>query len=312
MTALLAIALFLAQAPIAPVGQTTQTTFEFHSGFWINLHHTLFNQAAGMKAGRPPDLTDLPPAEAGVWNQALTFYGQSLVNHDLLEASMVRMNQALALAGNTSDLQAPTLSRNMEQVLEAVAPIYQARWWPEHDKKNREWIASITVLVAKHESGLKPALARAYDTPWPKGAARVEVSYYVTGNSAYTSTEPTLITVSSRSERNQGAGGLETLFHEAGHALVQKTFAEIAKEEKSRKKDLKYRDIWHALIFYTTGELVRKQLPELEPYATKYGLWEGNWPEMLHLMEKDWKPFLEGRGAFKDAIKQLVANSPTR
>ena len=305
------LAVFLV-IPFLAYGQTSQTTFEFHSGFWLNLHHTLFNQAVGNKAGRTPDLSALPPAEAGLWNQALQYYGQSLVNHDLLEASMVRINQALALAGDTSDLRATALSRNMEQVLEAVAPIYRARLWPEHDKKNREWIDGVTPLVAKHESVLKQALARAYDTPWPKGSARVEVSYYVTGNSAYTSTEPTLITISSRSERNQGAAALEILFHEGGHALVQKAFAEIAKEEKSRKKDLKYRDLWHAVIFYTTGDLVRKQLPELEPYAMKYGLWEGNWPDMLPVMEKAWKPFLEGKGTFKDAIKQLVADSPAR
>jgi hypothetical protein len=306
---LLAVFLLL---PRLASGQTSQTTFEFHSGFWLNLHHTLYNQAVGIKAGRAPDLVALSPAETGAWNQVLEFYGRSLVNHDLLEVSMVRMNQALALAGNTSDLQAPGLSRDMAQTLLAAAPVYRARWWADHDKKNREWIASISPFVAKYESALKPALAHAYDTPWPKGAVRVEVSYYVTGNSAYTSVEPTLITVSSRSERNQGPSALETLFHEESHALVQKAFTEIAKDEKSQKKDLKYRDFWHALVFYTTGELVRKQLPELEPYAMRYGLWESSWPEILPVMEKDWKPFLDGKTAFKDAIKQLVVDGPGR
>jgi hypothetical protein len=44
----------------------------------------------------------------------------------------------------------------------------------------------------------------------------------------------------------------------------------------------------------------------------KYGLWESAWPQVLPLMEKDWKPFLDGKGTFKDAIKQLVADSPGR
>jgi hypothetical protein len=298
--------------PILSLGQTAQTTFDFHSGIWANLHHTLYNQAAGIKAGRVPDLSALSSAEAAAWNQALEYYGLSLVNHDLLEPAMVRINQALALAGNASDLQAPALSKDMDQILEAVAPIYRARWWADHDGKNREWIASVTPLIAKDESVLKSALSRAYDTPWPKNPIRVDVSYYVTGNSAYTSLDPTLITVSSGSQRNQGPAALENIFHEGGHALVQKAFAEIAKNEKSQKKDLKYRDLWHALVFYTTGEVVRKQLPELEPYAMRYGLWESAWPQVLPLMEKDWKAFLEGKGTFKDAIKQLVADSPGR
>jgi hypothetical protein len=310
-TRLPALALYLLISLLSH-GQTTQTTFDFRSGIWLNLHHTLYNQASGIKAGRVPDHSALSPAETPVWNQALEYYGRSLVNHDLLEPAMVRINQALALAANASDLQAPGLSKDMDQILEAVAPIYRARWWPEHEGKNREWVASATPLITKNENVLKSALSRAYDTPWPKSPVRVEVSYYVTGNSAYTSLDPVLITVSSGSQRNQGSAALENIFHEAGHALVQKAFAEIAKNEKSLKKDLKYRDLWHALVFYTTGEIVRKQVPELEPYAMKYGLWESAWPQVLPLMEKNWKPFLEGKGAFKDAIKQLVADSPGR
>lgn len=302
----------VALLPLLTLGQATQTTFEFHSGIWVNLHHTLYNHAAGIKSERLPDLAALSPAETSAWNQALEFYGRSLVNHDLLETSMARMNQTLALAGNAPTPQAPELSKDLARILESAATIYRAHWWADHDSKNREWISSVSPLVAKYEGVLKPALARVYDTPWPKGPVRVEVSYYVTGNSAYTSLNPTLITVASGSQRNQAPAALENVFHEAGHALVQKAFAEIAKDEKSLKKELKYRDLWHALIFYTTGELVRKQLPDLEPYATKYGLWESSWPQLLPVMEKDWKPYLDGKSTFKDAIKQLVADSPAR
>ena len=289
-----------------------QTTFEFHVGIWVNLHHTLFNQALGIKAGRLPDLSPLSAPETNVWNQALQYYGQSLVNHDLLEPSMIRINRALALAGNSSDLKSAELSKDMARMLETAVPVYRAHWWADHDRSSRDWESHMTPGIAAYESSLKAALARAYDTPWPKDPIRVEISYYVPGNSAYTAVDPPLITISSGSQRNQIPSGLENIFHEAGHALVQKVFAEIAKDEKSQKKDPKYRDLWHALMFYTTGELVRKQVPELEPYATKYGLWETNWQQLLPIMEKDWKPFLEGKGTFKDAIKQLVADSPSR
>jgi len=298
--------------PFPAWGQTTQSTFDFHSGIWLNLHHTLYNQAIGIKSGRLPNLSSLPAPETNAWNQALEYYGRSLANHDLLEPSMGRINQALALAGNAPTLQAPELSKDLARILESAAPIYRARWWADHDGKNREWISSVSPLIAKYENALKPALSHAYDTPWPKVPIRVEMSYYVPGNSAYTAVDPTLITVSSSSQRNSGPSALENIFHETSHALVQKAFAEIAKDEKSLKKELKYRDLWHALIFYTAGELVKKQVPELEPYAAKYGLWESSWPQILPVMEKDWKPFLEGKSAFKDAIKQLVVDAPSR
>ena len=56
---------------------------------------------------------------------------------------------------------------------------------------------------------------------------RVEMSYDTTGKSAYTSVRPTLITVSSWSRRNEGPAGLETIFHEAGHSLIQRMRDEI-------------------------------------------------------------------------------------
>jgi hypothetical protein len=235
-----------------------------------------------------------------------------VVNHDLLETAMVRINQALSLAGSAPTPQAPELSKDLARVLESAAPVYRARWWADHDRNNREWISSVTPLIAKYENALRPALSHAYDTPWPKAPIRIEVSYYVPGNSAYTALDPPLITISSGSQRNSGSSAIENIFHEASHVLVQKAFTEIAKDEKALKKELKYRDLWHALVFYTTGKLVKAQVPELEPYATKYGLWESAWPGVLPIMEKDWKPFLEGTGTFKDTIKQLVADSPSR
>ena len=65
-------------------------------------------------------------------------------------------------------------------------------------------------------------------------------------------------------------------------------------------------NLWHAIIGYTTGDVVRKLIPDHVPYATKYGLWDTEWSGLLPLLEKRWKPFLEGGGMFKEAISRLV------
>jgi len=291
-------------------GQTTQTTFEFHNSVWVNLHHTLYNQASALKEGRQPDLAALTSAEAATWNQGLEYYSRGLINHSLLERSMTGINSALVASGNSAGIAtSPLISPELTRVLEVTAPIYRAHWWVDHQKKNEEWIAAATPLVAMYEAALKPALARAFDTPWPKERVHVELSYYTTGNSAYTSLRPTLVTVSSWSQRNVGVAAVETLFHEAGHALVEKALNQIANEAKRRKKDLQYPDLWHALQFFTNSELIRRQIPDLEPYASKYGLWENAWPLALPVLDKDWKPFLDGKGNFRDAIRQVVADS---
>lgn len=147
-----------------------QTTFEFHNGFWVNLHHTLYNQASGRKAGRSPNLA-----------AALDFYERNLIVQDLLALPMIRINMALAVAGES--LQASVAPKPVIDTLEQAAPVYRAHWWPEHHRKNAQWIENVTPLVAQHEKNLKNRI-------------RVEMSYYTTGKSAYTSLWPTLITIS--------------------------------------------------------------------------------------------------------------------
>jgi hypothetical protein len=125
-------------------GEALQTTFEFHSGFWVNLHHTLYNQVAGKQAGRAPDLSALTPAETAVWNEALDYYERNFADHDWLEPSMVRVNVPLAMAGPAASLDASEIPEPVIQILEKAAPVYRAHWWPEHDRKNHEWIDQIS------------------------------------------------------------------------------------------------------------------------------------------------------------------------
>ncbi|MGP0075830.1 MAG: hypothetical protein ACLPWF_28270 [Bryobacteraceae bacterium] len=143
-------------------GEVPEATFEFHSGFWVNLHHTLYNQAAGKKAGRMPDLSALTPAETAAWNEALDYYGRNFINHDFLEPSMVRINVPLALPGEAASLDAVQLPEPVLQILEKAAPVYRAHWWPEHNRKNHEWIDQVTPLIAEYEKVLKPELSHAY------------------------------------------------------------------------------------------------------------------------------------------------------
>jgi hypothetical protein len=290
--------------------EAVQHTFEFHNGFWVNLHHTLYQQASGIKAGRTPNLSTLSPAEAAIWNEALNYYERDVINHDLLDIQMTLTNRTMAAAGNGALLKPADGADPVIRILEKAAPIYRAHWWIEHDRKNREWIDRVTPLIAQHEDTLRPALSRAYNASWPKRRIHVEMSYYTTGNSAYTSLGPTLITISSWSQRNEGPAALETIFHEAGHSLIHKVQAELDDAAKRRGRKPVNEDLWHAVLFYTSGELIRRQVPELIPYAEKYQMWEKTWPNILPVLEKDWKPFLDGRARFKPSLDRLVADCP--
>ena len=63
--------------------------FEFHSGFWLNLHHTLYFQARQLRsAGTTPVLgaSNLTSAEQRAWDAAVSFYSQAYAGKDLLVA----------------------------------------------------------------------------------------------------------------------------------------------------------------------------------------------------------------------------------
>jgi hypothetical protein len=114
--------------------------------------------------------------------------------------------------------------------------------------------------------------------------------------------------------------GFEVLFHEASHALAGAVTAAISREFRERDKPIP-RDFWHALLFYTTGEIVRRDveygtmkftdekgdLPAAYlPYAARFGLYSGSWEHFRGLLDLYWLPYLDGRVSFDTAIARLA------
>jgi hypothetical protein len=65
--------------------------------------------------------------------------------------------------------------------------------------------------------------------------------------------------------------------------------------------------IWHAVLFYTAGELVAEHVPGYPPYADKNGLWDRAWPfPDRSLIERDWKPHMNGSVTLQQSLTKLV------
>ncbi len=326
--------------------------FEFHSGFWVNLHHFLYQQARIRKGqpsrsggAQPPGLPvsgaqvsteGLTPAERQSWTAALDYYSGDLANRDLLfNGDMVNINNRLAqlegcaeLSGRGSGECASGLRPELIAALERAAPVYRARWWPEHDQSNRSWVAFAGRLVRQFGAVLARQLSATYRADWPAGQMRVDVVFYGGPFGAYTSLDPVHLTISSSDPRNQGSAALEVLFHEASHSLAGAVRDAIARECRARGKPIP-RDLWHALLFYTTGEMVKRALsaPEssaghglgaaqgpaggtdsYKPYAYRFGLYARGWAHYQHALERYWQPYLDGKAEFDTALARLVAN----
>jgi len=168
---------------------------------------------------------------------------------------------------------------------------------------------------------LSAQLADVYKRPWPTARLRVDVVWYGGPYGAYTSLAPTHVTLSSHDARNQGIYGFEVLFHEASHALAGAVNEAIAREFRQRDKPIP-RDLWHALLFYTTGELVRRDLAfgtmtlaalqgtdpsKYQPYAARFGLYSGSWDRFRGMLDLYWRPYLDGKVSFDTAVARLAA-----
>ncbi len=305
--------------------------FEFHSNFWLNLHHFLYHQArlrqtsdegapnspsiAGLARNlEPVKLEELSPEEQKAWTEALDYYAANLAGRDLLfNGDMVNIKNRLSEWEKQPDLSLSGLRAELIAAMTKAAPIYRARWWSLHDKKNHEWVASIEPRIAAMGEEVGIRLATAYQSQWPAAVISTDVTYYANWAGAYTSDEPLHITISSSDSRIQGETGFEILYHEASHGLTRHVRDAIARECRSRDKPIP-RDLWHAVLFFTTGEMVKRALAARPgasaayvPYAYRYGLFEQSWPQFRPLLERHWLPYMDGRLDFDSAIARIVS-----
>jgi len=320
--------------------------FELHSGFWVNLHHFLYLQArlsngnpssTDVSRGQAPPnenlapLLDFPAKEIQVWQDAIAFYAKDLARRDLLlNGDMQNINDRLSdmetcpdLEGKTSPSCKSGLRPELIEVLERAAPVFRAHWWPLQDRSNREWIAQVSPMVQRMGVELSGQLADIYQRTWPSKRLRVDVVWYGGPFGAYTSLAPTHVTISSHDARNRGVYGFEVLFHESSHALAGSVTEAIAREFRQRDKPIP-RELWHALLFYTTGEMVRRDVlygatanadqqdqdsdsSTYQTYASRFGLYSGSWVRFRGMLDLYWLPYLDGRISFDTAIARLAA-----
>ena len=176
-----------------------------------------------------------------------------------------------------------------------------------HDRKNRAWIEQIRPLVAQYGDSLKNSLAKIYETPWPTEPIRVDTVMYADWAGAYTTVNPTRVTISTNEPAE--AGALEMIFHESSHGMMDKVEDAIDTAAKAQNPPFQPGSLWHAVLFYTAGALVAKQIPGYVPLADRIGLWKRAWPDPARaLMEQDWGAHMDGKTGLEPALTKLVAD----
>jgi hypothetical protein len=295
--------------------------FAFHNNFWINLHQTLFHEASLRKL--PPekrarfDPSSLPDAplssgDRDVWNTAVLYYADKFAGRSqVFDDQLIDVSAALMASPDPADspLASVGLSKEHVQVLNDAAAVYRKYWWPAHQKSNEQWIAAIEPKVSEMQDKIIPQLERGFRSSWPASPLRIDVAFWVDAIGYAYTTDHT--TISSRTDSQDSMDAVELVFHEGAHVIVHELQRALSKGCEEQKKDCG--DLWHAVQFYTLGELMkgelRKQNIDYTPYPLKYRVYQSaRWTKYLMLIEKDWKPYLEGKQSFDEAVKSLVSD----
>ncbi|HET9621398.1 MAG TPA: hypothetical protein VFP84_08540 [Kofleriaceae bacterium] len=306
-----------APAPVAPAPAPASRLFDLRSSFWLDLHQRLYAESSAPAARQhapPQDGAErFTPAERATWDAALAFYRRWLAERDFLTEltpPLVALNDHLHHQRDPSRLDAAGLDPALAAQLTAAAAVYRAHGWPADDRANRAWLAELAPRLAAHGEGFARALSAIYGAPWPAQPIAVEVAPYVGSVGAYTADDPPrqpLITITSATPSYAGDAALEQIFHEASHVLVHDLEAAIAREAAGLGRPVPD-GLWHAIIFFTAGELTRRAVPGYVPYADREHLYgpRAHWDVYRAALAAHWQPFLDGAIDRRAALHRLV------
>lgn len=296
--------------PVVTVAQ-----LEFHSAFWVNLHHLLYGAAW---AGRPDTAARrwrlpaplngvLSPEERSIWDSAVDYYDRHVADRDLLSGSGMT---PLRVALSDEDLASDAVGPELRMVLERAAPIYRRHFWPAHDAANRLWIRETAERLRTIEREIVVAHERLYGRPWFDAPVRVDIVWM---GRAYTSLNPmTLATVSpaeSGAMRVAEWTGVEMVLHEVCHELILPMRDALTTALGDGLKQ--HGGLWHVVQFYVTGTALQQILEargvSYSPYMYSTGLFDRAWSQYRTPIEESWLPYVRGEITRDQAIERTVA-----
>jgi hypothetical protein len=280
--------------------------FSFQNNFWVNLHQFLHAEAVRKATGKAIQM------DAALVDE----YAALGKKNPVFDTQLVKINDALAQV--RGDSLPDSIDPAVAATLKRAAPTYRERFWPGHRAANDRWIAEIQPRVEKMAPALTQKLAAAYRTPWPTRPVLVDVCHDGGPVGAYTTDAgPSGFaghsTIASSNEDTQRDMGVEIVFHEASHT-VDAAIMKAVSDEAGRQGVRATRNLWHAIIFYTAGELVRRELgmvgdSHYMPYAYRYDVYSKGMDKERVALERDWQPWLDGRVTFEDALRALVRDA---
>lgn len=278
------------------------------SNFWVSLHETLLHATQIGPVSEPAGMTD---DDRRRWREALVFYESEFKGRSALRnEEMMRIGWELSCS--TEAELSSNLPTGLSATLQLASPVYREYYWPFHDRAARLWIAVAQALLSETADELIAAHEKAYGVPFIEHV-RVDVTPYAGRFGGYTTTwnDHVHTRVSCLDRGQQGFASLEIVFHEPSHAIVGPSFGVIGpqiEEIEQRLEVVAPQSLWHAILFYTSGELTRRALARrgvtYEPFTT--AMFKGPYRQEANAVRTHWQAFLDGRIGRDEALELIV------
>ena len=283
--------------------------YRLQSNPWVNLHQRLIYEAR-FKEPSPGGLT---AEESAAWEAAVGAYRDFLGNRSpIFDRELIAMNATLAEAHASRPPDG--LPKAPREALEKAMPPYRRVQWPRDDLANRFWISVAEPMLSATVSELMAANEKAYGMPFPKRIL-VDVSGFAWEFGAYTvgDGESVHCVISSADPASQGYSALESLMHEPAHGIVEPAAGALGADLSAASEKLGLKpphNLWHALLFYTAGDLTRRALAprgvDYKPLIYWGGFFERQFVGFKEPLETYWRAYLDGTIARDEAMKQIL------
>lgn len=307
-----------AQDPTERAVVATTPHFAFHSDFVTNIHDALLEAGRARRKGRAElfrtgeeaaCFAGLAPSARTAWNLAVDYYAEVISPKTWSDRQQVLIRLDLAHVEALPDERDRRYVGIARSFMDAASPAYEACRWDTQDAKNRLWIEALVAQLSVHERAISRRLEDLYDKPLGGLPIRVDVVETVNWSGATTwllDPDGGHIVISPV---ERGPVSLETIFHEASHTLMGRGHpVRVALRQAAERLDVALpEDLWHAVLFYTTGETVRRTLAEAgEPSYTPM-MFAGNIFDRYHeAMKSAWTSYLDGERGLQEAAEDLI------
>lgn len=300
---------------------------EFHSNYLMNLHHFLFNKAMHYSFVRNEEQKNFDslfvnlkipanPATKDELMLAVKFYADSLAKKNMLfDEGLTGFKYALEQSNSFDELKKKSKSSAIINAMQKADRLYRDNYWEQQQAANNSFITSWIGTIKKIEEEVITQCSKYYKYTFAGKKFRIDLTEYATFFGAYTTTEPYVSAViSSGDKRHQGTQGIEIIFHEVSHAMIDEVFR--AQQKICTDKNIAFdHNVWHSILFYSTGTFVKNALAkeglEHELYISKNKLASLNptIKKQIDAITLSWQLYLDGKTDMQTALNAILVQN---